>query len=228
MLSEVQTAQTPSVAVIIFAFLLVVLVCAGGGRAAQVLSNGGSWDSGGRNCCHCHWRQQQWQRHGTTSLRTAHGTTLIVVGSVATLDGGRSRRQRRRRTTWSPPYQPPQKRSRQFESHVGVADVDVLHNNGAPDHGSRSGMSEQTRRLPGGCRYPLPICFFGVFAGQHFAGVMPNDGLWVGGHHSMAVYIFPILTVSKVRDFYTTTESKLCNKTTSGESWCRKNSTKIC
>ena len=73
--------------------------------------------------------------------------------------------------------QPPQERSRQFESHGGVADVDVVHNNGAPDHGSCSRTSEQTQRLPEGCSNSLPICFFGVVAGQRFAGVLPNNGL---------------------------------------------------
>ena len=48
----------------------------------------------------------------------------------------------------SPPRQPPQERSRQFKSYVGVADMDVVHNDGAPDSGSRYGMSEQTQRLP--------------------------------------------------------------------------------
>ena len=62
----------------------------------------------------------------------------------------------------SPPQQPPQERSRQFESHVGIAYVDVVHDNSAPDRGSCSGTSEQTGHLPGGCRYPLPIRFFGV------------------------------------------------------------------
>ena len=112
-----------------------------------------------------------------TSPRMGHGMTLIIVGSVATLDGGQSRRQRRQRTRQYPPRQPPQERSRQYKSHVGVADVDVIHNDGAPDRESRSGTSEQTRRLPGGRRYHLLICFFGVVTGQSFAGVMPNDGL---------------------------------------------------
>ena len=62
----------------------------------------------------------------------------------------------------SPPWQPPQERSRQFKSHVGIADMDVVHVEGAPDHGSHSWMSEQTRRLPGERGYPLPICFFRV------------------------------------------------------------------
>ena len=75
------------------------------------------------------------------------------------------------------PLQPSQERRWRFESHVGIADLDVVHNDGAPDPGSRSGTSEQTRRLPGGHRYPLPIHFFGVVAGQRFAGVMPDDGL---------------------------------------------------
>jgi hypothetical protein len=65
----------------------------------------------------------------------------------------------------SPPRQPPQERSRQFESHVGVADVSVVHDNGASDRGSRSRTSEQAQRLPGGRGYPLPVCFFGVVAG---------------------------------------------------------------
>ena len=47
--SEVQVAQTLSVAVILFAFLLVILVCADRGRAAKASSKGGSWDLGGRN-----------------------------------------------------------------------------------------------------------------------------------------------------------------------------------
>jgi hypothetical protein len=93
------------------------------------------------------------------------------------LDGEGSRQQRKRRKTRSPPWQPPQERSRQFESHVGIVDVDVIHNVGAPDCGSLSGMSEQTRCLPGGHRYSLPICFYGVVAGQCFAGVMPDNGL---------------------------------------------------
>ena len=51
---EVQVAQTLSVmADIVFAFLLVVLVCVGGGRAVKALSDGGSWDLGGHDCC-CH------------------------------------------------------------------------------------------------------------------------------------------------------------------------------
>jgi hypothetical protein len=87
---EVQAAQTLSVAVIVFAFLWVVLVCVGRGRAGKTLSNGG-------------WRgQQQQQRYGMSSPRTGHGTALIVVGSVATLDGGQLRQQRRQRTTGSP------------------------------------------------------------------------------------------------------------------------------
>ena len=52
--SKVQVAQTPSVAVIVFAFLLVVLICAGRGRAAKALSNGGLWDPGGCNHCRRH------------------------------------------------------------------------------------------------------------------------------------------------------------------------------
>ncbi len=76
-----------------------------------------------------------------------------------------------------PPRQPPQESSRQFESHVGIADLDVVHNDGASDRGSRSGRSEQTQRLPGGRRYPLPIRFFEVFAGQLFAGVMLDNRL---------------------------------------------------
>jgi hypothetical protein len=39
--SEVQAAQTPSVAVIIFVFLLVILVYTGGGHTAKALSDGG-------------------------------------------------------------------------------------------------------------------------------------------------------------------------------------------
>ncbi len=74
--------------------------------------------------------------------------TLVLVGSVAMLDRRQSRQQRRRRTMQSPPRQPPQERSRQFKSYVGVADMDVVHNDGAPDSGSRYGMSEQTQRLP--------------------------------------------------------------------------------
>ena len=187
---EVQAAQTLSVAVIVFAFLWVVLVCVGRGRAGKTLSNGG-------------WRgQQQQQRYGMSSPRTGHGTALIVVGSVATLDGGRSRRQRRRRTTRSPPWQPPQERSRQIESHVGVADVNVVRDDDVPDCGSCSGTSEQTWRLPGGCGYPLPICFLRVVTGQCFAGVirrvvsLRSTALWL-------CTIFPILTLAKVRDFYT-------------------------
>ncbi len=177
---EVQAAQTPSGAVIVFAFLLVILVCTGGGRPAKALSHGGYWDLEERNrhCC-CRQRQQRQQRHGTTSPRTGHGKNLAIVGSVATLDGGQSwqQQQRRRRTTRSSPRQSPQERSRQFESHVGVADLDVVHNDGAPDRGSCSRMSEQTRCLPEGHGYPLPIHFFGVVAGQRFAGVMPDNGL---------------------------------------------------
>jgi hypothetical protein len=77
----------------------------------------------------------------------------------------------------SPPWQPPQERSRLIESHVGIANVIVVHNDGAPDRGSCSGTSAQTRHLPGGHRYPLPIRFFRVVAGQRFAGVMPDNGL---------------------------------------------------
>ena len=77
--------------------------------------------------------------------------------------------------TRSPPRQPPQERSRQFESHVGIADMDVVHNDGAPDRRSCSGTSEQTQRLPEGRRYPLPIRFFGVVAGQRFAIVKKHS-----------------------------------------------------
>jgi hypothetical protein len=77
----------------------------------------------------------------------------------------------------SPPLQPPWERSGQLESHVGVADVDVVHDDDAPARGSRSGTSEQTRRLPGGRGYPLPIHFFRVVTGQRFAGVMPDNKL---------------------------------------------------
>ena len=175
--SEVQAAQTPSVALIVFAFLLILLICVGKGRLAKALSNGWSWDSGGRDCRHfCRWQQRQ-QRHGMTSPMTGHLTTLVVARSVAMLDEGQSRQQRRWRTTQSPPRQLPQKWSRQFKSHGGVADGDGIHNDGAPDPGSRSGTAEQTQRLPGGRRYPLQICFFRAVAGQRFAGVMPDDGL---------------------------------------------------
>ena len=44
--SGVQAAQTPSVVVIIFAFLLVIFVCACEGRAAKASSDGGLWDLG--------------------------------------------------------------------------------------------------------------------------------------------------------------------------------------
>ena len=93
-----------------------------------------------------------------------------------------------------------------IQIHFGVADVDVVHDDGAPDPGSRSGMSEQTRCLPGGFGYPLLICFFGVVAGQCFAGVMPDNGLRVCCHRSR-LCIFPILTLAKVRVFYTITKS---------------------
>ena len=69
---------------------------------------------------------------------------------------GKSRQQRRRRKTRFPPRQPPQERSRRFESHVGIADVNVVHDDGAPDRGSCSGTSEQTQRLSGGRGYSLP------------------------------------------------------------------------
>ena len=40
-----------------------------------------------------------------------------------------------------PPRQPPQESSRQLESHVGIADLDVVHDDDASDRGSRSGTS---------------------------------------------------------------------------------------
>ncbi len=104
--------------------------------------------------------------------------------------------------TQSPPWQPPQERSRQFKSHVGIAGVDVVHDNGAPpDCGSCSRTSDQTRCLPGGRRYPLLSCFFGVVAGQRFAGVMPDDGLWVGVHCSMVCIFFQFSHLPKLGVF---------------------------
>jgi hypothetical protein len=65
----------------------------------------------------------------------------------------------------------------QFESHVGMANVDIFPDDGAPDQGSHPGTSEQTQHLPGGRGYPLLIHLYGVVAGQCFASVMPDDGL---------------------------------------------------
>lgn len=132
--SEVQAAQPPSVAVIVFAFIVVILVCAGGGRAAKASSDGRPWNLGGRDRCRRRRRRRR-QRHRATSPRTGHGPTFVVVISVATSDGERPRRQRKRRTTRCIPRQPPQDRIGRFGSHLGVVDVDVVHDDGAPDRG---------------------------------------------------------------------------------------------